>query len=137
MTVEDDDCFCLPDDERLYEPDYDWLWTYPPHNDGSEARLRITLQGADDGATNSSLPDLVHNWLDTLLVFEESTWGAGGWAVRIVSEADDQVVLELWSAGEDVADGLQAGTESLFEGVLQDTDLQVTYEQLPRILEES
>ncbi|WP_072341970.1 hypothetical protein [Actinomyces urinae] len=133
MTVEDDNCFYLPDDDRLYEPDYDWLWTYPPHNDGSEARLRIVLQRADDGSADSSLLDLVHSWLDTLLVFEESTWGAGGWAVRLVYERSDRVLLELWSAGEDVADGLQAGTESLFAGVLQDTDVQVTYEQLPRI----
>ena len=55
----------------------------------------------------------------------------------MVCDRGDRVVLELWSAGEDVADGIQAGTESLYEGVLHGSDVQVAYEQLPRIPQES
>ncbi len=36
----------LRPDPRLYRVDYDWLWTNPPHNDGSPATLRIHLQAA-------------------------------------------------------------------------------------------
>lgn len=190
-------------DDRLYRPDYDWLWRNPPHNDGSPARIRVRLysnsidEGEAGSATDSrpssgtvapsdftptgstspsdstpitpsdsepnvnvppsnsepkvsappsdsesnvsvppsnqaSVQTLVDSWLQTLSFEEPDLWGQGGWATRVLSSEENVVVLDLWSAGEDVADGIEAATRSLYESVLRGTDVQVDYEQLPR-----
>ncbi len=134
-------------DSRLYSLDYDWLWTNPPHNDGSPACLRVTLISEGEPVPTSdfspetrSVRELVDAWLQTLSFEEPDLWGEGGWAARVIRSdeastaraGENSVELELWSAGEDVADGIEAATRSLYEGVLRGTDVQVTYEQLPR-----
>lgn len=179
-------------DDRLYRPDYDWLWRNPPHNDGSPARIRARLYRnsigeGEAGSTTDSRPNsytvapsdftptgstppsdatpitpsnsdptvsvppsnsepnvsvppsnqasvqtLVDSWLQTLSFEKPDLWGQGGWATHVLSSEENQVVLDLWSAGEDVADGIEAATRSLYESVLRRTDVQVDYEQLPR-----
>lgn len=134
-------------DERLYQLDYAWLWDDPPHNSGPEARLRVRLSAKGDRELDlrerpepgqSDLePDvsaLVHHWLDSLSDSEPPIWGEAGWATTIVSEQPgaNAVVLDLWSAGEDVADGIHDATRSFYNGVLRDQPVSVVYEQLPR-----
>ncbi|MDO5048850.1 MAG: hypothetical protein Q4D87_03095 [Actinomycetaceae bacterium] len=127
--------------ERLYSLDYDWLWAAPPHNDGSEARLRVFLKwtlidSSDDayeGVPGGPLGKVVRDWLGSLPYSDGGIWGEGGWAASIIKEDSDGVVLDIWSAGEDVADGIEAGTLSLFEGVLRAHPVDVRYEQLPRV----
>lgn len=90
-----------PNTQR-YQMDYDWLWTQPPHNDGTPATVRVTITGK--GARRA-----VDKWLDQL---QPDSRGMGGWTVRDVSTST-QVILEITSAGEDVADGIEWGTDSL------------------------
>lgn len=83
-------------------------------------------------SNQASVQALVDGWLQTLSFEEPDLWGQGGWATRVLCSEENLVVLDLWSAGEDVADGIEAATRSLYESVLRGTDVQVDYEQLPR-----
>lgn len=43
----------------------------------------------------------------------------------------DRVCLDLSSGGEDVLDGIEAATAEAYEQVIRNTDLLVSWEQLP------
>ena len=103
--------------------DYDWLWTQPPHNDGTPATVRVTITGK--GARRA-----VDKWLDQLQPDSRGIRGMGGWTVSDVSTST-QVILEITSAGEDVADGIEWGTDSLFDA-LHPADLHFHWKNLPR-----
>ncbi|WP_406712943.1 FMN-binding negative transcriptional regulator [Trueperella pyogenes] len=128
--------FAHREDSRRYTVDYDWLWTNPPHNDGSPAVLRLILT---DGPTTSARA-AAEAWLATLTEFGDGRRGSGGWAVDVVKMADKatcqgahgDVVLDLISGGEDVADGIDAAATEAYEQVIAGSDLGVTWEQLPR-----
>lgn len=109
-----------------YHMDYDWLWTRPPHNDGSLATVRLTVSG--NGARRA-----VDGWFAQLPQDSAGVRGGGGWAVTEVSSAVDgrTVVLDITSGGEDVADGIEWGTGQAFEA-LDGQGLTFTWENLPR-----
>ncbi|QOR47564.1 FMN-binding negative transcriptional regulator [Trueperella pecoris] len=131
-------------DSRRYALDFDWLWTNPPHNDGSPAILRLILT---DGQTTTARV-AADAWLATLTEFEDGQRGRGGWAVYDVvgMGSDDgagadsagaegecgQVVLDLISGGEDVLDGIDSAATEAYENLIAGTDLGVEWVQLPR-----
>lgn len=130
---------------RRYRLDYDWLWTDPPHNDGTPATVRLVV--ADGKRIKAAAA--VEAWLASLPKLGENTYGRGGWTVRLVrtpSEEEksdgvtekrpgdncaDRVCLDLSSGGEDVLDGIEAATAEAYEQVIRNTDLSVSWEQLP------
>ncbi|MDO5033986.1 MAG: hypothetical protein Q4E01_01155 [Actinomycetaceae bacterium] len=130
----------LDRDERLYRLDYDWLWSKPPHNDGSVAKLRVILEASskiDEEVPSAaglqlSLQNVVREWLESLPYSAPPVWGAGGWAASVVEEEPRRVVVEVWSAGEDVADGIEDAARSLYDAVLQGRAVSAVYEQVPR-----
>lgn len=111
---------------QQYRMDYDWLWTRPPHNDGSLATVRLTVSG--NGARRG-----VDKWFAQLPKDSGGVRGGGGWAVTEVSSAPDgtAVVLDITSGGEDVADGIEWGTTHAFEA-LDGHGLTLSWENLPR-----
>ncbi|QOQ38036.1 hypothetical protein [Trueperella pecoris] len=115
-------------DPRKYSVDYDWLWTRPPHNDGTPATVRLTLT---DGR-GSRAHDAVDAWLASLGPAEDGMYGQAGWVVVEKERRRRSVVLEITSGGEDVADGIDDGTDAAYRAVIEGTDLEVTWEQLPR-----
>lgn len=115
-------------DPREYVVDYDWLWTNPPHNDGAPATVRLAVT---DGERDQAQP-LVDKWLATLERDPAGNYVCGGWGVRVATRDDAHVTLDITSGGEDVADGIQDGTESAFEYLGNGTDLDLQWEQLPR-----
>lgn len=124
-------------DERRYEVDYDWLWTNPPHNDGTPATVRMTVT---DGRRDAAAP-AVTAWLETLTPSGDA-FVCGGWVARVIErhgvrgDAPGRVVLNLTSGGEDVADGIQDATEQAYAHLGEDTDLGLSWEQLPRPVSE-
>lgn len=124
----DDETTDREPDPRRYQVDLDWLWTQPPHNDGSPATVRLTVRdGVRDRACSR-----VASWLSRLPADEQGLHGSGGWTVRIVETCADTVTVDITSAGEDVADGIEAGTESAFDHLAPGTDLGLSWQQLPR-----
>lgn len=115
-------------DPRRYALDYDWLWNSPPHNDGSPAAVRMTI---GDGAVDEARP-AVEAWLSSLPSFAAGFYGGGGWATRIVQFRPETAVLEIISGGEDVLEGIDAGTHEAYDQMIRGTDLTVLWEQLPR-----
>ena len=115
-------------DPREYTVDYDWLWDNPPHNDGTPATVRLTVTNGqrDDAARR------VDAWLESLDSDGEGNYFSGGWGVREAARDDAQVVLEITSGGEDVADGIEDGTQSAYDYLGEGTDLDLQWEQLPR-----
>lgn len=107
---------------KEYVMDYDWLWTRPPHNDGTSATVRVTVRGPGAGRAAQA-------WMDELAAEHDGITGWGGWVARLRSVSLDDAVLDLVSGGEDVADGIDCATEEAFE-VLGDFDLE--WENLPR-----
>ncbi|CAM3851014.1 hypothetical protein [Corynebacterium frankenforstense] len=124
-------------DERRYEVDYDWLWTNPPHNDGTPATVRMTVT---DGRRDAAAP-AVEAWLGTLTPSGDA-FVCGGWVARVIErhgsrgDAPGRVVVDLTSGGEDVADGIQDATEQAYAHLGEATDLGLTWEQLPRQVSE-
>ena len=120
-------------ESRRYEVDYDWLWTNPPHNDGTPATVRMTVT---DGRRNAAAP-AVKAWLATLTPSGDA-FVCGGWVARVVerqkarSGAPGRVVVGLTSGGEDVADGIQDATEQAYAHLGEGTDLGLAWKQLPR-----
>ncbi|WP_454972712.1 hypothetical protein [Corynebacterium propinquum] len=92
-----------------YHVNLDWLWGMPPGNDGTPATVRAVVTGADACA-------LATAWFESLPADEDGNRGAGGWGVRLarVDETARRAVVEITSAGEDVADGIEDGTENLY-----------------------
>lgn len=107
---------------KKYVMDYDWLWTRPPHNDGTSATVRLTVRGAGAGQAAQA-------WMDELAAEHEGITGRGGWVARLRAASLDDAVVDLVSGGEDVADGIDWATEEAYE-VLGRFDLE--WENLPR-----
>lgn len=92
---------------KKYVMDYDWLWTRPPHNDGTSATVRLTVRGAGAGRA-------VRAWLDRLAAENDGFSGRGGWGARLHECLLDDAVVDLVSGGEDVADGIEDATDEAY-----------------------
>ncbi|MDK8846754.1 hypothetical protein QP888_09685 [Corynebacterium sp. MSK297] len=116
-----------------YRVNLDWLWGTPPGNDGTPATVRAVLEGADVCA-------LAHAWLESLSVDDNGHRGEGGWGAQLVhvDELSRRAILAITSAGEDVADGIEDGTDNLYcflaERVrgLAEPELNVEWQELER-----
>ncbi|MDY5403553.1 MAG: FMN-binding negative transcriptional regulator [Trueperella sp.] len=117
------------EDPRRYVVDYNWLWVDPPSNDGTPAVLRLVL--TDGIRTRARVA--ADAWLAGL-PSDGRMRGSGGWAVREARECPHSgaFVVELISAGEDVADGIEAAAEDAYANLIAGTDLGARWEQLPR-----
>ncbi|STC69165.1 hypothetical protein [Corynebacterium pilosum] len=111
-----------------YRMDYDWLWGSPetggPGNDGSSATVRLTVTGPN--ARNA-----VMQWFDDLRPDEFGLRSRGGWLVTEMKWEPEEVIVDITSGGEDVADGIEDGTTEAFD-VLSPFGVQFEWEQLPR-----
>lgn len=116
-------------DFRMYAVDYDWLWARPPHNDGTPATVRLTLT---DGRRTIAR-DAVDAWFASVGASEGGVFGYAGWVVVEKEAKPGRVVLEITSGGEDVADGIDDGTDTVYQEIIRDSDLGVKWEQLPRV----
>lgn len=93
-----------------YRVNLDWLWGTPPGNDGTPATVRAALFG-NDAHTSAEA------WLRTLSADEDGRRGEGGWGAELVNPDDTTgpALVDITSAGEDVADGIEDGTQNLYE----------------------
>ena len=116
-----------------YRVNLDWLWGTPPGNDGTPATVRAVLEGADACA-------LAHAWLESLLVDDNGHRGEGGWGAQLVhaEERSRRAILAITSAGEDVADGIEDGTDNLYRFLaarvrgVAESDLTVEWQEVDR-----
>ncbi|MGV9197187.1 hypothetical protein ACTOVL_08365 [Arcanobacterium canis] len=124
-------------DKRRYQLDYDWLWTNPPHNDGTPAVLRLTVTDGKESVARLA----VERWFSTLTAFDEDSYGRGGWAVSEVTPpsssdgettAEKTIVLDIIAGGEDVLEAIDDAADSAYVTMISGTDLAVTWQQLPR-----
>ncbi|MFC5281589.1 hypothetical protein ACFPGO_06880 [Arcanobacterium canis] len=124
-------------DKRRYHVDYDWLWTNPPHNDGTPATLRLTVTDGEKSLARQA----VDHWFSTLTLFPGGDRGQGGWAVSEVVPSPSQndettaktsIVLDIIAGGEDVLDAIAQAAESAYTTMISGSDLVVTWQQLPR-----
>lgn len=92
-----------------YRVNLDWLWGTPPGNDGTPATVRAVVEGTGACA-------LAQAWLESLSVDDNGHRGEGGWGARLVhvDEHSRRAILAITSAGEDVADGIEDGTDNLY-----------------------
>lgn len=105
--------FTLLKESRILSPyrvNLDWLWGTPPGNDGTPATVRAALFG-NDAHTSAEA------WLRTLSADEDGRRGEGGWGAELVNSDDTSgpALVDITSAGEDVADGIEDGTKNLYE----------------------
>lgn len=116
-----------------YRVNLDWLWGTPPGNDGTPATVRVVLEGIGACA-------LAQAWLESLSVDDNGHRGEGGWGAQLVhaGEYSRRAILAITSAGEDVADGIEDGTDNLYcflaeqvRGVAE-SDLNVEWQELER-----
>lgn len=93
-----------------YRVNLDWLWGTPPGNDGTPATVRAALFGVDAHTSAEA-------WLRTLSADEGGRRGEGGWGAELVNPDDTSgpALVDITSAGEDVADGIEDGTQNLYE----------------------
>ena len=78
-------------------------------------------------------------WLRTLSADEDGWRGEGGWGAELVNPDDTTgpALVDITSAGEDVADGIEDGTQNLYEFLATradelDSELTVEWRELPR-----
>lgn len=92
-----------------YRVNLDWLWGTPPGNDGTPATMRAVVTGGEACA-------LAAAWLESLSADEDGNRGEGGWGAQLVhvDEHSRRAILAITSAGEDVADGIEDGTDNLY-----------------------
>lgn len=116
-----------------YRVNLDWLWGTPPGNDGTPATVRAVLEGTGACA-------LAQAWLESRSVDGNGHRGEGGWGAQLVhaEEHSRRAILAITSAGEDVADGIEDGTDNLYcflaeqvRGVAE-SDLNVEWQELDR-----
>lgn len=114
--------------------DMDWLWDTEsgPGNDGTPATVRLTVRG--EGAREA-----VREWFEELPSDALGSRGMGGWMVQESSDpakaSPDEAQVDITSGGEDVADGIKAGTADAYEA-LDALGLELTWENLPRVSEQ-
>ncbi len=122
-----------------YRVNLDWLWGTPPGNDGTPATVRAALFGNDAHSSAEA-------WLRTLSADEDGRRGEGGWGAELVNPDDTTgpALVDITSAGEDVADGIEDGTQNLYEFLAERvaraergetpgaSDLTVEWRELPR-----
>ena len=109
-----------------YEPDYDWLW--PEQGAQEIATLRAYVEMPESGAAQKTLDEYV----SAVPTDENGVHGLGGWRIDpATSPLDGEAAVAITSGGEDVADGIQDGAESLVEA-LNGLAATVYWQQLPR-----
>lgn len=119
-----------------YRVNLDWLWGTPPGNDGTPATVRAALFGNDAHSSAEA-------WLRTLSADEDGRRGEGGWGAELVNPDDttSPALVDITSAGEDVADGIEDGTQNLYEFLVERakrvdipraSELTVEWRELPR-----
>ena len=116
-----------------YRVNLDWLWGRPPGNDGTAATVRAVLEGADACA-------LAQAWLESLSADEDGHRGEGGWGAQLVhaGEHSRRAIVAITSAGEDVADGIEDGTDNLYCFLVErvrgraEPELSVEWQELDR-----
>lgn len=110
-----------------YSPDYNWLWGSKVEDPIATLRVRVTASDSE-GAREA-----VQGYFASLPADENGVHGEGGWAAyhrRDLSD-DTHEVIDLVSGGEDVADGIEAAADSLYNHLKADTALGIEWEQLP------
>lgn len=119
-----------------YRVNLDWLWGTPPGNDGTPATVRAALFGIDAHTSAEA-------WLRTLSADEDGRRGEGGWGAELANPTDTcgPALVDITSAGEDVADGIEDGTQNLYEFLAERakradipgaSELTVEWHELPR-----
>lgn len=116
-----------------YRVNLDWLWGTPPGNDGTPATVRAVVTGGEACA-------LAAAWLESLSADEDGHRGEGGWGAQLVhaEEHSRRAILAITSAGEDVADGIEDGTDNLYCFLagrvrgLAEPELNVEWQELDR-----
>ncbi|WP_448857987.1 hypothetical protein [Corynebacterium propinquum] len=116
-----------------YRVNLDWLWGTPPGNDGTPATMRAVVTGGEACA-------LAAAWLESLSADEDGNRGEGGWGAQLVhvDEHSRRAILAITSAGEDVADGIEDGTDNLYRFLaarvrgVAESDLTVEWQELDR-----
>lgn len=109
---------------KPYVLDYEWLWGGAPGIDGSSATVRLTVTGPNARAA-------VLQWLDDVPVDSFGLRGRGGWMVTEIKWETDEVIVDITSGGQDVADGIEDGTTEAYE-VLSPFGVGLCWRQLPR-----
>ena len=78
-------------------------------------------------------------WLRTLSADEDGRRGEGGWGAELANAgaADEPAMVDITSAGEDVADGIEDGTQNLYNFLAAradelESELTVEWRELPR-----
>lgn len=116
-----------------YRVNLDWLWGIPPGNDGTPATVRAVLEGTGACA-------LAQAWLESLSADDNGNRGEGGWGAQLVhaGEYSRRAILAIISAGEDVADGIEDGTDNLYCFLVErvrgraEPELSVEWQELDR-----
>lgn len=116
-----------------YRVNLDWFWGTPPGNDGTPATVRAVLEGVDACA-------LAKAWLQSLTADDNGHRGEGGWGTQLIhaDENSRRAILAITSAGEDVADGIEDGTDNLYRFLaarvrgVAESDLTVEWQELDR-----
>lgn len=110
-----------PDCER-YVVDYDWLWQR--QDPTAAATLRVSVSHATPQVAAQALCRL----LESLPSDAGGVRGSGGWAVYPV--AGNPCALDLVSGGQDVADGIQAGADAVFDALAPVDGIGLTWHQV-------
>lgn len=115
---------------HTYQLDYDWLWNNPTGNDGSSATVLMHLTGEQPLALACAAA-----WLTNLPKDSSGIRGQGGWRADLVAIDSGHIILSITSAGEDVAEGIEAGTQDAFHHLERFENLRIDWQQLPRAQE--
>lgn len=110
-----------------WQLDLDWLWQTPPGNDGSPATLQVDVFGPEAARAATA-------WLASLPLDNNGVRGRAGWRADPASQPDsvEHATLLLTSAGEDVADGLEAAADDIYQALAAGHGLTVRWTPLPR-----
>lgn len=107
-----------------YVMDHDWL----DNTVDAPATVRLTVSGENARSA-------VQAWFDELATDQLGVRGRGGWMVQEVTDvaksSPNEVVVDITSGGEDVADGIEDATRDAYE-LFDAMGFVLTWENLPR-----
>jgi transcriptional regulator len=108
-----------------YVMDHDWL----DNRIDAPATVRLTVSGANARAA-------VQAWFDELATDQLGVRGRGGWMVQEVTDVakstPDEVVVDITSGGEDVADSIEDATTDAFD-LFDAMGFELTWVNRPRV----